>query len=274
MRHDAPLMTYLLVHGGGSTARFWDRLLPYLDAPALAVDMPGRRDKPADLATLSVPDEAASVVGDVATARPADPIVLVAHSSGGLVVPGVVAALGDRVGCVVLNAALVPVEGGRGIDCMKPKHRDGLAASVEQARARRTGDHAARPASRSRVVSQHLRRRPPRRRDPRLHGRSRALRRRHGASLLPTGVLVAGRTGSRHIHRQHTRPSDPDRVTRRDAHATSTPRRTSFASTPGTFPRSPIRTRSPRFSRRRRTRARRITPEGDVRVDDTSNTVT
>jgi hypothetical protein len=127
-------MTYVLVHGGGSTARFWDRLLPYLDRPALAVDLPGRNGKPADLATLSVDDEVASVLGDIEAADITGPIVIVAHSSGGLVVPGVVAALGDRVTHVVLSAALVPEEGGRGIDCMKPKHREGLVAAVEQAR--------------------------------------------------------------------------------------------------------------------------------------------
>ena len=36
-------------------------------------------------------------MADVGAAT-AGPVVLVAHSSGGLVVPGVVAALGDRVG--------------------------------------------------------------------------------------------------------------------------------------------------------------------------------
>lgn len=127
-------VTYLLIHGGGSTARFWDRLLPYLDRPALAVDLPGRNGKPADFATLSIDDEVASVLADVDAAAPTTPIVVVAHSSGGLVVPGVVAGLGDRVAHVVLSAALVPVEGGLGIDCMKPRHREGLVASVEQAR--------------------------------------------------------------------------------------------------------------------------------------------
>jgi pimeloyl-ACP methyl ester carboxylesterase len=127
-------MTYVLVHGGGSTARFWDRLVPYLDVPALAVDLPGRNGKPADFGTLTVDDEVASVVADVTAAGAADPIVLVAHSSGGLVVPGVVAGLGDRVTRIVLNAALIPPEGGCGLDGMQPRHAEGLKIAAEHAR--------------------------------------------------------------------------------------------------------------------------------------------
>jgi pimeloyl-ACP methyl ester carboxylesterase len=108
--------------------------LPYLDGRVLAIDLPGRNGKPADFATLGVDDEVVSVLADVATADVTDPIVVVAHSSGGLVVPGVVSGLGARVEHVVLSAALVPTEGGCGIDCMKPRHREGLVAAVEQAR--------------------------------------------------------------------------------------------------------------------------------------------
>jgi pimeloyl-ACP methyl ester carboxylesterase len=130
-------MTFVLIHGGGSTARFWDRLLPYLDRPAIAVDLPGRNGKPADLATLSVEDEVASVVADLESSAPDGRFTLVAHSSGGLVVPGVAAALEGRIGSVVLNAALVPTEGGCGIDCMKERHREGLVQA--RAAAQRDG---------------------------------------------------------------------------------------------------------------------------------------
>jgi pimeloyl-ACP methyl ester carboxylesterase len=130
-------MTLVLIHGGGSTGRFWDRLLPHLSCRALPVDLPGRNGRPADFATLGVDEEVASVLADIEAAGVDEPIVVVAHSSGGLVVPGVVAGLVDRgvrVERVVLSAALVPVEGGCGIDCMKPRHREGLVASLEIAR--------------------------------------------------------------------------------------------------------------------------------------------
>ena len=126
-------MTVVLIHGGGATARFWDRLLPYLDGATLAVDLPGRRSRSADLATVTVEQEVASVAADIEADAGPGPVTLVAHSSGGLVVPGDAAALGGRVHAIVLNAALVPAEGGCGIDCMAQRHGDGLRLAVEAA---------------------------------------------------------------------------------------------------------------------------------------------
>jgi pimeloyl-ACP methyl ester carboxylesterase len=126
-------VTAVLIHGGGATGAFWDRLVPLLATPPLVVDLPGRRARPADLATLTVEREVASVVDDIEASAAAGPVTLVAHSSGGLVVPGVVAALGGRVGAIVLNAALVPAEGECGIECMQERHRAGLRMAVAAA---------------------------------------------------------------------------------------------------------------------------------------------
>jgi len=130
--------TFLLIHGGGSTARFWDRLVPLLGHRALAVDLPGRNEKPADFATLTVAEEAASVVADVRAAAVDGPLTIVAHSSGGLVVPAVVTALDGLVTQIVMNAALIPAEGARGLDCMQERHREGLLLAVEMANAEGT----------------------------------------------------------------------------------------------------------------------------------------
>jgi pimeloyl-ACP methyl ester carboxylesterase len=130
-------LTLVLVHGGATTARFWDALLPHLELPAVALDLPGRGGRPHDLATLS-PDICASSVAADIEAMGGDGVVLVAHSSGGLVLPGIVERLGaDRVQAIVLNAASIPPEDGCGLDCMKPRHRDGLKLAM--AEAERTG---------------------------------------------------------------------------------------------------------------------------------------
>jgi pimeloyl-ACP methyl ester carboxylesterase len=98
-----------------------------LTAPSLALNVPGRGDRPADVATLTLAEALASLAAD-AGGPSGDPVVLVAHSSGGLLVPGLVDLLGGRVRRVILIAASVTPDGGTGMDCMKPRHADRLRA--------------------------------------------------------------------------------------------------------------------------------------------------
>ena len=125
------------------TCRFWDRLAPlldgYEDGRVLAVDMPGRRGKatpPGGLGAITVDFEVESVLADLDAASLPEPIVVVAHSSGGLAVPGIVAGLRERgvdVSAIVLNAASVPPEGGCGLDCMRERHAEGVRLAYDMA---------------------------------------------------------------------------------------------------------------------------------------------
>jgi len=128
------MTAFLLIHGGNTTGRFWDKVLGHLPGPALAPDLPGRGLHPKPIAELSVAGGSSSVLEDVAAWDVDDDLIVVAHSSGGLFTPGVVDGLRDRVRAVVLNAASVPMEGGGGIECMKPRHREGLELAMSIAR--------------------------------------------------------------------------------------------------------------------------------------------
>jgi pimeloyl-ACP methyl ester carboxylesterase len=128
-----PGPAFVLVHGGGMSGAFWDRLVPLLSAPPLAVDLPGRGTKPFDPMALTVGDGVASIVEDVEGAQLGD-VILVAHSSGGLFAPGVAAALAPRVRHIVLSAASVPPEGGLGLEAMKASHRERVLMGMEAAR--------------------------------------------------------------------------------------------------------------------------------------------
>lgn len=120
------MTSLVLVHGGSTTSAYWDLTVPHLRTPHRAVDLPGRGEHPADLHTVTLDDAIRSVAADAAALD--DDLVLVAHSSGGLVVPGVVSVLGDRIRHIVLNAASVPPENGTGIDCMHTRHQDSVRA--------------------------------------------------------------------------------------------------------------------------------------------------
>ncbi|HET6953100.1 MAG TPA: alpha/beta fold hydrolase [Acidimicrobiales bacterium] len=84
--------TAVFIHGGATSARCWDLVRDRV-AGSLAVNVPGREDRPADLGTLTVDQAARSLAADIDAAGPTR-IVLVAHSSGGLFVPGVIDRLG------------------------------------------------------------------------------------------------------------------------------------------------------------------------------------
>jgi pimeloyl-ACP methyl ester carboxylesterase len=117
------LPALVLVHGGGMAADSWEltveeihRLAPELTV--LAVDLPGRRDKPGDLRAMTIADFVDSLIGDVEGAGLGD-IVIVGHSIGGMTLPGVATKLGAvRVREMIFAAAFLPPEGTSLVDSL------------------------------------------------------------------------------------------------------------------------------------------------------------
>ena len=112
----APLV---LVHGGGFGGKCWERMLPFVDGPVIAVDLPGRGRHPADLRRVTVADCARSIVEDIDAAGFGD-VVLAGHSLAGTSLPAAAALLGARAKHVVFVAATVPPNGSSSFDTLDP----------------------------------------------------------------------------------------------------------------------------------------------------------
>ncbi|MEM6106092.1 alpha/beta hydrolase [Mycobacterium sp. 050272] len=114
----------VLVHGGAHAADCWDLTVAELarrtpELPVLAVDLPGRGGRPADLTAVTITDWVSSAVADIDDAG-FNEVVIVGHSMGGLTVPGIVARLGAaRVREMILLAAFVPPQGSSVVDALR-----------------------------------------------------------------------------------------------------------------------------------------------------------
>jgi pimeloyl-ACP methyl ester carboxylesterase len=143
---DGPARVAVLVHGGTLTSTMWDLVRSQLATPSIAVDLPGRRYKPADLAEVTIGDWVTSVVTDIEEAGLTE-VVLVGHSSGGYVLPGVAAALAARPNPVlqglVFVSATAPAHGERPLDYLRDDIRtlasDHRELTLDSARGRTIG---------------------------------------------------------------------------------------------------------------------------------------
>jgi pimeloyl-ACP methyl ester carboxylesterase len=113
-------VTFVLVHGGGHSSRCWEPTLPYLAAPAVCVDLPGRGRRPGPLDRLRLADSVDAVVEDLVGAGD-DPVVLVGHSMAGLVIPAVLERVPERVRHLVLISCAIPPDGGSLLDLLPPE---------------------------------------------------------------------------------------------------------------------------------------------------------
>jgi pimeloyl-ACP methyl ester carboxylesterase len=101
---------YLLIHGGAHGAWCWEPMLSRLEAPMLAIDLPGRGRRPARLDTQTYASFIASAQADVLASDVRD-IVIVAHSMGGITAIGLLARIPERIRHCIFIASPIPAEG-------------------------------------------------------------------------------------------------------------------------------------------------------------------
>jgi len=122
---------FVLVHGGSVTAGYFDLLQPLLKHPALAVNLPGRADKPADINRVTISDWVESVVGDILEAG-FDEVILAGNSLAGVTMPGVAARLPGRIRHLVFSSCTVPAHGQKTWEVLRPDIRDMVGSLEEQ----------------------------------------------------------------------------------------------------------------------------------------------
>jgi pimeloyl-ACP methyl ester carboxylesterase len=120
---------FVLIHGGHQGSWFWERVVPLLRLPALAVDLPGRGRHPADLETVGTEAAAASVVADVASSG-FDRVVIAGNSIASATMPGVAAALGDRVERLVFLGTPIAREGQTILESFPPEVQQVAATRI------------------------------------------------------------------------------------------------------------------------------------------------
>jgi pimeloyl-ACP methyl ester carboxylesterase len=104
----APVGT-VLIHGAGHGAWCWQPLLPHLDGPTVAVDLPGRAGRPGP-AEPTFHDLADAVIQDVEAAHLGE-VILVGHSLAGATLPLIASKLGPRTRHMIFIAAPVLMPG-------------------------------------------------------------------------------------------------------------------------------------------------------------------
>jgi len=133
------MATFVLVHGGWHGAWCWKRLTPLLTHAGhtvIAPDLPGHGD---DLTPLSARpyEQYVPSISAVVAAQP-EPVILLGHSSGGMVISAVAAAHPERVQVLVYLAAFLLPPGVSPMTMMRDDHESLLGSALVIDREERT----------------------------------------------------------------------------------------------------------------------------------------
>lgn len=109
MNHSTELPTILLLHGAGTGAWVWERVVPDLSAPALALDVPSRSEG-------ATPDSCTDALVRDLNDRQVGSVLVVLHSLAGVLAGPLASRLGSRLRHVVFVGAVIPRSGGSFVD--------------------------------------------------------------------------------------------------------------------------------------------------------------
>ena len=115
----ARAMGFLFVHGGAHGAWCWERVLPHLESPARAMDLPGRGTRPANLDSVKLDDWVDAVVDEIMQSGD-ESTVLVGHSLAGITLPRVAERISERLAHLIFVACTVPEEGRAVLEDLAP----------------------------------------------------------------------------------------------------------------------------------------------------------
>ncbi|MEM9393220.1 MAG: alpha/beta fold hydrolase [Pseudomonadota bacterium] len=104
--------TYVLVHGAFQDASGWAQVADALRSEGhtvTAIDLPGRDAEGAAAQAITLQDHIDATVAAVGAAD--EPVILVGHSFGGMIISGAAEAAPDRIERLVYLAAYVPQSG-------------------------------------------------------------------------------------------------------------------------------------------------------------------
>jgi pimeloyl-ACP methyl ester carboxylesterase len=123
--------SFVLIHGAWHGGFCWASVINELAKHgdrSYAVDLPGNNANPFDRAKVSLKTYVESVVKFIED-RDLHNVVLAGHSMAGLVMPGVVTSVSDRIKRVVFVTAMVAEDGKAGLDSQVPSNAALIAAA-------------------------------------------------------------------------------------------------------------------------------------------------
>ncbi|HWI61623.1 MAG TPA: alpha/beta fold hydrolase [Symbiobacteriaceae bacterium] len=124
------MSTYVLVHGSFQGGWCWERVIPHLVKAGhhvVALDLPGHGEDTTPVAQVTLDSYVATVRKVVETRQ--EPVILVGHSFGGMVISQVAEQIPEKVQKLVYLAALLPQNGLSALQLPNPDG-DALMANI------------------------------------------------------------------------------------------------------------------------------------------------